>query len=134
MNGAKTRPLPDCAARHGHGADITTADFTLVADDCLTGPDGLPTRTDIFGFFCVPGEQHDDDVLLTAGLDVPAGSPIARMAIRVSADPDRTRTAGTMLRANIAQCPCAASAECPALNEIRLLEAIERAVGSARSS
>jgi hypothetical protein len=125
--GGTTRPLPHCPAQRGKGADITTADFVLIANDCMTGPDGQPTLTEIFGYFRLPGEEHDDDVLLTAGLDVPHGSPMADMARRISADPDRIKTSGDMLRSNVVACPCTATDECPALNELRLLEAMERA-------
>jgi hypothetical protein len=126
---ATARPLPGCPARRGKGADTTTADFVLVADDCISGPDGQPTVTEVFGYFRLPGEEHDDDVLLTAGLEVPAGSPAAAMAHGVSADPGRTRTAGMLLRRNVARCPCAARGDCPALDEARLLEALEHAAG-----
>jgi len=98
----------------------------------VNGPDGhTPTITEVFGYFRLPGEVHDDDTLQTAIVDVPAGSPIARMAHQVSTDPDGilTRKAGTMLRSNVARCPCTATDECPALNEIRLLQAIEHAIG-----
>ena len=68
MTAGTARPLPGCPARRGKGADTTTADFVLVADDCISGPDGQPTVTEVFGYFRLPGEEHDDDVLLTAGL------------------------------------------------------------------
>jgi hypothetical protein len=126
---AGVRPLPGCPARRGKGADIRRADFVLVADDCVTGPDGQPTVTDVFGYFRLPGGEHDDDVLLTGGLEVPAGSPIAQIAHRVSADPDRMRAAGILLRGNVAGCPCVLQGECPALNEVRLLQAMEHAIG-----
>lgn len=125
------RPLPRCPAQQGKGTDIDTADFILVVHDCVTGPDGHPTITEVFGYFRLPGEVHDDDTLLTAVVEVPAGSPIAEMARQVSADPDGilTRKAGAMLRSNAACCPCTARDGCPALNEIRLLQAIEHAIG-----
>jgi hypothetical protein len=130
---AKTQPLPGCPARHGKGADIRAADFILVADDCVTGIDGQPTLTSVFGYFRLPGEEHDDDVLLTGDLEVPARSPIAEIAHRVSADSDCMWTAGKLLRSNVIHCPCETSDDCPALNEVRLLEAMERAIGSRAS-
>jgi len=69
------------------------------------GPGSARSKSITASWLRLPGEQHDDNVLLTAGMEVPAGSQIARMARRVSADPDRTQTAGTMLRANIANAP-----------------------------
>lgn len=41
--------------------------------------------TDVFGYFKVPGSDPDDDAILTGGLEVPIGSPIARLACQVSA-------------------------------------------------
>lgn len=54
-----TRPRPGCPARDGRGADINTAAFTLVADDCENGPDRRPTMTDIFGYFRDPDDRSD---------------------------------------------------------------------------
>jgi len=124
------RPLSGCPAQQGKGTDIDTADFILVVDDCVTGPDGRMTITEVFGYFRLPGDVHDDDTLQTAVVDVPAGSSIAKIAHQVSADPDGKipQQAGTILRSNVARCPCTDRDECPALNEIRLLEAIEQAI------
>lgn len=124
------RPLPGCPAQHGKGTDISAADFILVVHDCECDRDGRPTTTEAFGYFRLPGDEHENDVLLTAGFEVPVGSPIARMAHQVSADTTGAliHIVGTMLRGNVAHCPCADKAECPALNEIRLLEAMECAI------
>src|SRR5215472_5369299 len=65
------RPGPHCPARDGQGADIATAAFTLVADDCANGPDRRPTMTDIFGYFKDSDDEHDDASVMTAGLTVP---------------------------------------------------------------
>lgn len=121
-------PCPGCPAVHGNGADLSVAGFTLVADDCQGGPGRQPAKTDVWGFFVLPGPEHDADVVLTAGLLVPAGSPIARLAHRAAASPARVARAGAVLRGNVARCPCPPGApECPALDEVRLVEAIERA-------
>src|SRR5215472_12309337 len=81
------RPGPACPARHGAGADVNVAHFVLVVDDCENGPCREPTSTDIFGYFRLPGDEHDDDSVITAGLFVPISSPIARLAHQVGADP-----------------------------------------------
>jgi hypothetical protein len=125
------RPRPGCPARHGVGVDLSVADFVLVVDDCEDGPDQQPTMTEVFGYFRVPGKQHDDDAVLTAGLDVPITSPIARLAHQVSADPTGAlpRMVGDLLSRNVARCRCTNTAQCPALDELRLLEAMEHAIG-----
>lgn len=125
------RPGPGCPAQHGKGVDLSKAGFTFVADDCEAGTDGEDAITEIFGFFTEPGEDHDDDVLETACLAVPAGSPIAQRAHRVAGDPSGTltRRAGDLLRGNVAGCPCATTTECPALNKTSLLHAIRHALG-----
>lgn len=126
------KPGPACPARHGDGADLTVADFVLVVDDCQNGPDRKPTLTEIFGFFRVPGKPHDDDdAVLTADLTVPVSSPVAQLARHVGVDPrgPLARKVGDLLRQNVARCSCTAASECPALDEIRLFEAMERARG-----
>jgi hypothetical protein len=124
------KPGPACPARHGNGADVSVADFVLVVDDCENGPDRKPTLTEIFAFFSAPGKPHDnDDAVHTAGLTVPISSPVAQLARHVGADPHGplARKVGDVLRQNVARCPCTATSECPALDEIRLFEAMERA-------
>jgi hypothetical protein len=123
-------PPSRCPAQHGKGADIRNSYFMLVVDDCCTGPDGQPSRTEIFGFFRREGEEHDNDALLTACLEVPADSPVAQLARLVGSGwkSRRIRRVARELRRNIEQCPCTATADCPALDEIRLFEAIEHAL------
>jgi hypothetical protein len=125
-----TRPLPGCPARLGGGADVSTAAFVLVALDCERGPDGRLTATEVFGYFWQPGEDHEDDMVQTASFIVPAGSRIAQMAHRVTSNGTLARSAGAILRGNVANCPRTGGAECPALNEKSLLLAIEQALGA----
>jgi len=102
-----------------------------MADDCNSGRDMTPANTEVWGFFRQPGEECDDDALVTASLLVPAGSPIAAMAHQVSGDELLTRWVEAALRANVRRCrSCrrAGAAGCPALDELRLVEAIERAL------
>ena len=128
QHAAPARPLPGCPARHGEGADASVAGFTLVVEDCERSPAGYPVSTEIFGYFRLPGAAHDNDAVLTADLLVPIGSPIAQLAHHISADADAlTSKVRDALRASVARCPCTATAECPALDEIRLLEAMEHA-------
>src|SRR5215470_16528553 len=110
------RPGPGCPALHGNGADVSVAEFILVVEDCESSPAGYPTSTDVWGYFRLPGAAHDNDAVLTAGLLVPVGSPIARLAHRISADPAGALTGKVRdaLRANIARCPCTATSQCPA--------------------
>ena len=131
MIAAQARPLSGCPALVGNGTDISAADFTLIVEDCDGGPNGQLTATEIFGYFSLP-EQDTCDLLQTASIVVPAGSPIAQIAYRVSASPDGAlaQKAGALLRGNVARCHCAATAECPALNEVSLLLAMEKATGS----
>ena len=124
------RPLPGCPARAGQGTDVRAASFTFVVEDHPAGRH--PAVTEIFGFYQIPG-QDPDDLVQAAGFEVPAGSPIARLARQVAASPRRTRVLAAVLRANILSCPCVpADGECPALDEIRLLRAIEHAAGATR--
>lgn len=124
-----TGPAPplSCPAREGNGADINSAKLVLIVEDCVTGADGRPTVTEAFGYFRLPGQEHDEDVLLAGGLEVPVGSPIAQIAHRVAASRRRTRRAAALLRDYVARCPCTARDECSALTEISLLRALERA-------
>jgi hypothetical protein len=122
-------PCPGCPARHGNGTDVSVADFILVVEDCERSPARYPISTEIFGYFRLPGAAHDNDAVLTAGLLVPVGSPIAQLAHHISADPvgaltGRVRDA---LRANVALCAGQPCHECPALDEVRLLGAMEHA-------
>jgi hypothetical protein len=129
--GGAVKPGFRCPALCGEGVDMRLAEFTFVVEkDCVDGTDELRAVVEVFGFFCEPGPEHDDDVLQTPCLAVPPGSPIARMACEVSAVPDAVDQIESILRANIAACPCTAASECPALSEVQLLEAIEDAVGS----
>jgi len=125
-----TVPPRRCPAQHGNGADIRTSYFMLVVSDCRTGPDGRPASTEIFGFFRLAGAEHDDDALLTACLEVPAGSPVAVLARQVGTGwkGRRIRRVARTLRRNIGHCPCPGSEDCPALDELRLVEAIEHAL------
>ena len=122
-------PCPGCPARHGNGADLSAASFILVVEDCERSPAGYPISTEVFGYFRLPGAAHDNDVVLTAGLLVPVGSPIARLAHHVSASPDGALTGKVrdVLRANVARCPGPPCQDCPALDEVSLVEAIRRA-------
>jgi len=130
---SSTRPGPHCPANAGAGVDVRHARFVLAVDDCINGPDRKPTATEIFGFFAVPGDEHDhdddEDVVLTGGLEVPISSPIARLAHHVSADALSVARAGDILRRNVADCPCRPCEDCPALTDVKLLEAVESAAG-----
>jgi len=129
MNSSDNGP-PGCPARQGQGTSISAADFTLVVHDCDTGPDGRAATTEVFGYFRLPGEEHDNDSLETASIVMPALSPLACLVHLAGADGILTRRAAAMLRSNVTRCPCTARAECPALNEASLLAAIEYAAGS----
>ncbi len=119
------RPLPRCPAISGRGADLDKARFTLIAEDCERGTDGLMTRTEVFGYYQVPG-QGSDDLIHADGFAVPIGSPVAVMARKVAASRSRTRLVGNLLRAAITACPCTGGG-CPAYDDIAMLEAIEHA-------
>jgi len=119
----KTRPSPGCPARDGNGTDISTAGFTFVVNDC-------GVMTEVFGYFRLPGDEHENDALVTGECEVPTDSPIARMACQVAGSPSRERTVEAKLRRNIADCSCTVSDECPALSVLRLVEAMERATGN----
>jgi hypothetical protein len=125
------KPGLRCPALYGDGVDMRLAAFTFVVEkDCENGVDQLRAVVEVFGFFCQPGQEHDDDLLQTGCLAVPPGTPIARIACEVSAVPDAVAQIESILRADIAACPCTTAAECPALTDVRLLEAIEDAAGN----
>jgi len=124
-----SNPPRSCPAQNGAGADIAVSYFTFAVGDCEQGPDRMPARTEVRGFFRQPGDHHDQDVLITATLLVPTGSPIAVMVHQVVGDELLTRRVEAALRANIRrcrQCRYASAAGCPALDESHLVEAIER--------
>jgi hypothetical protein len=123
-----TRPLASCPARHGHGSDIRGAVFTLVAADFPNDGTGQPFAQ-VFGFYRRPGDDPDD-LIQAPGFDIPADSPIARLARQVAASPELTRTAGDRLRLGIFGCPCSGADRCAALDDIQLLQAIEHATGA----
>jgi hypothetical protein len=107
----------------------------LLVEDCCDGPDGA-TMTQIFGYFrpdASDDETRDDadDALVTGDFLVPVRSPIAMIARQIDADPCGflAHLVGVALCVNVAHCPCTPAAECPALNEISLLEAMENAIG-----
>jgi hypothetical protein len=127
----RARPLPGCPAFRGNGTDITEADFVLVVHDCPCGPAARQSATEVFRYFAEPGPGHDNDVIVTAAVVVPFGSPAARLAHQVSADPSCAQRAGDLLRRQVTACPCTASAECPALDESRLVAALGQATGLA---
>jgi hypothetical protein len=107
--------------------DTDTSDFTFVVHDCETGRDGIPATTEIFGYFGPASGEDDEDFVTTASMVVPIGSPIARMAYRVSRDQALIERAAAMLSQTAWCCRCAAAA-CVALDELRLVEAIEHAL------
>ncbi len=107
--------------------DIEAWDFTFVVHDCETGRDALPTTTEIFGYFGLAGSDDDEDFMTTASLVVPVGSPIARMAYQVSREQALIERAAARLSRTARCCRCA-GAECAALDELRLVEAIEHAL------
>lgn len=101
------KPASRCLALYGNGVDMRLAEFRLVVEkDCVDGVDRLRAIVEVFGFFCQPGEGHDEDLLQTACLAAPPGSPIARMACDVSSVPEAAARIESILRANIAACPC----------------------------
>jgi hypothetical protein len=59
------RPLPSCAARHGHGTDVSTAAFTLIAEDFPDDGTGQPF-TQVFGFYR-RADDDPDDLIQAAG-------------------------------------------------------------------
>jgi hypothetical protein len=123
-----TRPLPSCPARHRRGTDIRAAGFTLIAEDFPDDGTGRPF-TQVFGFYRQPGDDPDD-LIQAPGFDIPAGSPVARLARQVAASPQLTRAAGDKLRLGVLGCACARAGSCPALGDIALLRAIEHATGT----
>ena len=126
----QARPLPGCPARRGDGADVSVADFFLVVHDCPGGPGARPSATEVFGFFGLPDPAHENDVVVTASVVVPSGSPAARLAHQVSNDPPGTQRAGDLLRRHVTGCPCTAPVECPALDQAMLLAALNHAAGA----
>lgn len=120
-----------CPALYGNSTvDMRLAEFTFVVEpDCVDGVDELHAVVEVFGFFCQPSEDPDNDLLQTGCLAVPPGSPIARIVGKVNAVSETVGLIEDILRANIAACPCNTAAECPALNDVRLLEAMEIAAG-----
>lgn len=125
---------PRCPAQQAHGIDIASACFELVAEDCAD-EDGTGDLTEITGYFRQRGGEFDDDehlndALVTAVLQVPEVSMMAFIAHQVTSGSSRAMMSKVEkeLRANIALCPCTAAGECPALNETSMTRALERAI------
>lgn len=117
-----------CPTWHRKARGIDAAGFIFVVEDCERGSDGRNTMTEIFGFF-QPTGARGGDVQGTASLVVPIGSPIAVMAHQVNHDrrgKSPLRVAAILLK-KLDQCGCA-QPECPALDELSLVEAIEFAL------
>jgi hypothetical protein len=108
---------------------MTIAEFTLVAEDYPDDDGGAPF-TEIFGMYH-GADQEPEDHVQVCGFDVPARSPIADLARQVAASQDLTRLAGDQLRTAITACCCTAPDQCPAFDDLRLLEAIKHATGAA---
>jgi hypothetical protein len=123
VNDRPPRPLPSCPARIGAGTAMRTAQFTFVAES-YSG-----RETELFGFWRKRGDDVAEDIVQTADLAVPCGSPIAVLGERAAASRRKIRRVDASLRANVAHCPCAIASECPALDEVSLLRATEEAVG-----
>jgi hypothetical protein len=129
------RPWPGCPARAGTGCfSVGSAEFVYNAADCRN--DGNPV-TEIFGFFCPPGWQEkgnadgDGAAVHTAVFEVPAGSPISRLAHQAGSTTG-IALIGQQLRGIVAACPCRPGGHCAALDELSFLAAIEAAAQSAR--
>jgi hypothetical protein len=117
------QPPPSCPARVGAGTDMKTAQFTFVAES-YSG-----RETELFGFWRKPCDDVAEDIVQTADLAVPCGSPIAVLGERVAANGRKVGRVDAILRANVARCPCAIVSACPALDEMSLLRAVEDADG-----
>jgi len=113
-----------CPAQVGTGVEISSASFSFEARLCTEN--GQPV-TEIFGFFLAPDDDHAESPLQTEVFVVPTGSPISSLGL--SCTPSRLEAIAVELRQNVFHCPCIATDRCPALNEMRLLEAMEHAVG-----
>ena len=124
---APGRPLPGCPARRGHGTDIRAAAFTLTVRDCPGSPGTQAATTAVSGIFGPP--EQGQDVVVTASISLPAGSPPATLAHQVSADQYCTQRAADLLRSRIISCPCTTPASCPALTPASLLAALDYAAG-----
>jgi hypothetical protein len=113
-----------CPAQVGAGVEISSAIFGFEARTCKQ--DGQPV-TEIFGYFHAPDDDDVESPLQTEALIVPAGSPISRLGL--SSSPGRLEAIAAELRRKVLGCPCIATDRCPALDEMRLLEAMEHAAG-----
>jgi hypothetical protein len=140
MTGRTGKPLPGCPARHGTGPfAVTGADFVFEVRDTPDGGGG-GTVTEIIGYFrppaCAesgPGPAGTDpgaepDLVAVAALEVPAGSPVSRLAWQAFRSQAGPNLLGQLLRAAVLACPCTfPAAACAALDDATLLGAIEQA-------
>lgn len=101
-----------------------------------TPPDGDGAAiTEVIGYFRPPGPASTDpaeepDLVAVAGLEVPAGSPVSRLAWQAFTSRSGPAAVAQLLRAAILACPCTfPAARCAALDECTLLRAIEKAAG-----
>jgi hypothetical protein len=124
---------PTCPAAE-NGCDITSHDFRFVAYDAAEVPNGPRNQTEVFGYFQPAGlgdEEWSEEVVETPEFTVPKDSPISRIAHEIQSDPsgDKAHITGEHLRRAVMECPCTDTTECPALNFINLLQAMEKATG-----
>jgi hypothetical protein len=113
-----------CPAQVGTGVEISSASFSFEARLCTEN--GQPV-TEIFGFFLALDDDDAESPLQTEVFVVPTGSPISSLGL--SCIPGRLDAIAAELRQNVFHCPCLSTERCPALDEMRLLEAMEHAVG-----
>jgi hypothetical protein len=112
--------------------DITYHPFRFAVIDTSSQPNGPLSRTEISGYF-QPGHTQEgeptEEVVETYVLTVPLGTPISQMAHQIAEEEtgDTAFVIGEELRRRIKECPCVTCEECPALNIVRLFEAIETA-------
>jgi|SRR5712691_11872547 len=113
-----------CPAQVGTGVEISSASFGFEARLCKEN--GQPV-TEIFGFFHAPDDDDVESPLQTEALVVPTGSPISCLGL--SCKPGRLEAIAAELRRNVLACQCITANRCPALDAMRLLEAMEHAAG-----
>lgn len=134
-------PPPNCPARQGASTfGVSTAEFFFDVRDSVADDREGGRTTEVVGYFRPPGSASaepwaEPTLIAVAGLEVPAGSAISRLAWKTYTSRAGSAIVGQVMRSAITACPCSfPSADCAALDECALLRAIEQAARHTRQA
>lgn len=113
--------------------DLNLAKFRLGAAMDLDDRIGGRPTINVQGSFYMPGDP--DVIMQTTEIGVPFGSPAAAMLAEIFGDETGFMVAevGRIIKTGAGACKCALSNQCPGMDEMQLLFAIQAALGHPES-